>query len=371
LSEQTGPDGFSDTARADPAAEAAIAMAISSLPWVTPKGPPKEDAPKEPLFDPSNIPTEPVFVRPRSVQPPTLTQQQYVVPPVPVRQPAPAPRAVPIAAAARQVEPVFKPTVAPASTFEEQWIQPPLGSGKSVRSAVLQPPQPSKKGLWAGVWLAVFGAIGWGIYASQSADAPSRVGVQAGQPVVQAKAPVSAPSAPLVTPTRPVTVDKLDPSIAVASAPVLTAPTVIAVASAPVSAQSASTSRPVTTVVLPSSRPTASPNQPFQPTRAEIQAEKAQRAEKLRAQNQLTQEARKTARAAQKNAAQEAAKARQAEQAARKQAVAKAAPASTPKGACSGKANFALVYCMQNQCGRPAFVRHPQCVAFRIDGEVR
>jgi serine/threonine protein kinase len=371
LPEQTGPDGFSDTPRADPAAEAAIAMAISSLPWIAQKEPPKE-----PLFDPSNIPTEPVFVRPQSTQKLTQPQPQYVEPAsaLPVRSaapapaPAPAPRAVPIAVAARQVEPVFKPTVAPASTFEEQWIQPPLGGGKSVRSATLQPPQSSKKGLWAGVWLAVFSAIGLGIYVSQSADVSNGANVQAGQ----AKIPVSVPSASLPTPTRPVTLDRSDPSTSATSASIPALPSALVTASAPVSVQPTPASS-VTTVVVPS-RPVALAK-PLQPTRTEMQIEKAQRAEKIRAQNHLAQEARKTARVAQKEAAKKAAQEvvniRLAEQAARKKTAPKPVTTATPRGACSGKANFALVYCMQNQCGRPAFSRHPQCVAFRIDGEVR
>ncbi len=371
MSEQVG---LPDPIRADPAAEAAIAMAISSLPWVAQKEAPQDAPPQETFFDSSYVPTEPVFVRPRSS--PTLTPQaQQLAQPQPVQKSAAPPRAVPIAAAAarqfdpvfkhapeRQVEPAFKPAaMPPASTFEEQWIQPPLVGTRSVRSAALAP-RASKKGWWVGVWLAIFSAVGWGVYATQNGNFASAGGqAQTDKPVLQAKTSVNAASAPALASTQPATLDK--PEIAVAiPAPALVLPSPVLAASAPAS-------------VKPPPAPLLA-NKPPQPTRAEIQTEKAQRAERLRAQNKLAQEAKKSAKVAEKEAAKkaakEAAKAREAELAARKQAAAaKAQAVSTPKGVCSGRANFSLVYCMQTQCARPAFTRHPQCVAFRIDGEVR
>lgn len=61
--------------------------------------------------------------------------------------------------------------------------------------------------------------------------------------------------------------------------------------------------------------------------------------------------------------APEAAPAQEARQEARQEA-------STPRAACGTRANFSLLYCMQNQCKRPKFARHPQCVDLRQRGEI-
>lgn len=50
-----------------------------------------------------------------------------------------------------------------------------------------------------------------------------------------------------------------------------------------------------------------------------------------------------------------------------------AAPAEpdNPRAACGNRTNFALYYCMQNQCKRPSFVKHRQCVELRDSDTVR
>ncbi len=43
---------------------------------------------------------------------------------------------------------------------------------------------------------------------------------------------------------------------------------------------------------------------------------------------------------------------------------------STPRGACGSRSNFALVYCMQQQCKRWKFNTHPQCLEMERRGEL-
>jgi serine/threonine protein kinase len=46
------------------------------------------------------------------------------------------------------------------------------------------------------------------------------------------------------------------------------------------------------------------------------------------------------------------------------------AEASTPRAACGNRSNFALVYCMQQQCKKPRYTTHPQCNEMRLRGEL-
>jgi hypothetical protein len=47
-----------------------------------------------------------------------------------------------------------------------------------------------------------------------------------------------------------------------------------------------------------------------------------------------------------------------------------AALPESPRAACGGRANFSLLYCMEQQCERAQFADHPQCVRLRATGEV-
>lgn len=42
-------------------------------------------------------------------------------------------------------------------------------------------------------------------------------------------------------------------------------------------------------------------------------------------------------------------------------------PANNPRAICGDRTNFALYRCMDMQCAKPRFARHPQCVLFRIE----
>lgn len=50
-----------------------------------------------------------------------------------------------------------------------------------------------------------------------------------------------------------------------------------------------------------------------------------------------------------------------------------AAPAEpdNPRAVCGPRSNFSLTYCMETQCKRPRFQRHPQCIVLRERGEIR
>lgn len=47
-----------------------------------------------------------------------------------------------------------------------------------------------------------------------------------------------------------------------------------------------------------------------------------------------------------------------------------AAPAS-PRAACGNRSQFALLYCMQDQCSKPALRNHPQCNELRRSGDIQ
>jgi hypothetical protein len=42
-----------------------------------------------------------------------------------------------------------------------------------------------------------------------------------------------------------------------------------------------------------------------------------------------------------------------------------------PRAVCGPRSNFSLTYCMETQCKRPKFQRHPQCIVLRERGEIR
>lgn len=45
--------------------------------------------------------------------------------------------------------------------------------------------------------------------------------------------------------------------------------------------------------------------------------------------------------------------------------VAAARPQPAPRAACTGKSGYALYQCMQTQCAKRNFTKHPQCVQLR------
>ena len=48
----------------------------------------------------------------------------------------------------------------------------------------------------------------------------------------------------------------------------------------------------------------------------------------------------------------------------------RAAPVA-PRSACAGRTQFALLYCLQDQCNQPGSGAHPQCVELRSAGDIR
>jgi hypothetical protein len=49
----------------------------------------------------------------------------------------------------------------------------------------------------------------------------------------------------------------------------------------------------------------------------------------------------------------------------------RSAVANTPQSQCSGRTQFALLYCLQEQCGKPAWRNHAQCAELRRRGDIR
>jgi hypothetical protein len=47
-----------------------------------------------------------------------------------------------------------------------------------------------------------------------------------------------------------------------------------------------------------------------------------------------------------------------------------AAGPSDPRAACGSRSNFALLYCMRQQCRTPKFTAHPQCQRMRLNDEL-
>jgi serine/threonine protein kinase len=348
LPEQPGPDGLPDGAGTDPAAQAAIAMAISSLPWLSAQEPNVPvAAPAQPLAQP---PAQPIIERALATRadPVTVTipvafaarpsfTQTFA--PVPMPMPRPVLQA-PIAHvvqpsfantktntnnSASHVEPVFQPTSVPPSTLARQWGSAPL----VIPQAPARLPNRTSSRVWLTTLLvSVLCALGLGWYATQ----------EGGLPAVVSSAP-SAPNTMMLPVPVPQVVPVTEPApsaiVRSTTTPEPAQPSAIATAPASVVAPAAS---PAVATVLAPSKPVAAPAvQP--PTSSE---KSKPQPEKRIAKRKPVVEVEKSPEVH-----------------------------TNPRATCAGKANFSLVYCMQTQCSRPHFSRHPQCVAFRIDGEAR
>jgi serine/threonine protein kinase len=359
LPSHAGPDGPSQNNQADPAAQAAIALAISSLPWVqnTPPAPATAPAPA-----PAPTPT-PTPVRAQH-EDDTVTvtipaafkayPRAYAATPAsPASAPSPTPKPPQVmrTAPAQHVEPVFQPPHSEhASNFAAQWIQPaltPPASSMSARPAPVRQANSGHTGRWVGVLLvlsSVIGGLGWWYSGApqteanpaqaDAASAPAQLS-PAAQASASAVTPANAASAASAATSEPLT--NMAPSLAAAGAN--TAPS-SASANTTAPPQSVPSSNAVATVTL---------------GQRKAQSDAPPAANPAPSPRSAAEEARKLAAAKRKAHADKAL----------------AAAATTPRGTCSGRSNFSLVYCMQNQCSKPVFSRHSQCVAFRIDGEVR
>jgi serine/threonine protein kinase len=357
LPDQLGPDGLSQSADADPAAKAAIAMAISSLPWVTAEkkpapafapAPPAALQPTPQFDDQVTIPAPHLFKAPKTTQSPD--QAFHSVPALPPRPmpPAAPPRSVPVAAAA-QVEPVFKPTHTQASTLEDQWIGPAaMQASVNPRTNASLPAKRSRTGLWLALGGVVLSGVGLGWYVSHHADFPY----------------VSASWSKVTAPQPPA------PAVVVAQPPVSTASQTAAASSVGLVASQA----------MPVSQPasiTAASAIPSEPGKATSIATKVSPVV-VKSTPVVTVSSKKAAVVgAAAGAAPKSPSIKgktmhaTTEKKTPKSEIERPPVGASPRANCSGKGNFSLVYCMQTQCSRPAFSHHPQCVAFRIDGEVR
>jgi hypothetical protein len=50
---------------------------------------------------------------------------------------------------------------------------------------------------------------------------------------------------------------------------------------------------------------------------------------------------------------------------------ARPAPPPSPRAACGNRSQFAMLYCMQDQCSKPALRNHPQCNELRRSGDIQ
>jgi serine/threonine protein kinase len=338
---QPGPDGLSDGAGTDPAAQAAIAMAISSLPWLVGQEPASSGPVPAPVPPPPVLPLVPrpvasgaapvtVTIPVAFASRPSFTQTVAPMPvPVPVSS-VPAARAVPATVPIGHVEPVFQPTSAPPSTLARQWISPPLAIPKSPSFSPPLPRRASYSGWLLALFVGVLCALGLGWYAAQDGNFSQMMGRISSAPNT-ASAPISAVKVSPATDSvpsaaaRPDYAEPMQPNIASSVVPLP-----VPVPEVPVPPAVATVLAPSQPVTAPALKPSASMD------KTQVQSEK---------------------RVAKLKPVVEADKLH--------------ATPTNPRAVCAGKANFSLVYCMQTQCSRSHFSRHPQCVAFRIDGEAR
>jgi hypothetical protein len=185
-------------------------------------------------------------------------------------------------------------------------------------------------------------------------DPTSAGAASAVAPTPPASAPTAVAAAPTPAPaTAPVTAAPAASAAEPAPAPPPATPPVAAQPPAPQKGRAVAKATPAPRAAAPAPAPTA-PTTPA--ASAPAQVEEAEQAEP----DDPTKPTR-TAEAA--NAA------------ARKQPIKSTAPAlppepATPRAACGGRSNFALVYCMQQQCKRWKFNTHPQCLEFERRGEL-
>jgi len=335
-----GPDGRPHDEAADPAAAAAIAMAIASLPW----GDRQETtaATDEP-----------------SLHQVLLHEDEH----------RPHPKAGPASAGPR--EPVFGLPSASAPHDEQMWIDPPRPGARTAAATAPARGAAARRSLgqWATAAVLVAGVASLAWYARDNTS-------QWEQWVAR------------LTSSKPVQPAAVHPPAdAVALAPAVT-PVPAAASAPPPSASAATTATPAVAAdvvaSIDNSKSAAagtSSDTPAPPAATASEATPdAATAAKLGAGRPAADERPAAASEARPPAATRHAIASAAHKKPKSAAVAAFDPESlpptsagpsTPRATCGNRTNFALVYCMQTQCKRPVFAKHAQCVAFHRDGEVQ
>jgi hypothetical protein len=54
-----------------------------------------------------------------------------------------------------------------------------------------------------------------------------------------------------------------------------------------------------------------------------------------------------------------------------KRSTASSGAATSPQALCGGRTQFSLLYCLQEQCAKPAWRNHAQCNELRRRGDIR
>jgi hypothetical protein len=249
--------------------------------------------------------------------------------------------------------------------------EPTLAIG-SLEPQIDQPPaRPrSNRAGWAWAVAVVLGVVtGVGAWqwteSQQPASTPLAGAPPAATPTVDAARPEPAPTA---------RAPQAEPGPVAAAPEVLTDPgradpTAAGRATAPPAAQnSAQTPAPATGVTAADPQPPASPAPVDQPG-PQVTGDGRVAAASPRSAPPVADETVRSAAGSggtQTDAAQPPARAT----ASRRTAAAAPAAPPTPRATCGNRTNFSLVYCMQQQCRRPAYSAHPQCREFRRTGEV-
>lgn len=264
---------------------------------------------------------------------------------------APSPAAPPATADAwLAAEPMDAPP-RPTRSRAPMWIATVAALGLGVAAWTWLQRQPS----WATITVAdlppaVVANIPKPVAEGASAVALPTEPTAAG-PAASAAAPAASalPSAPADTVVATAAATTATPASAVPAAPAPTAsaapPAASAMAAKPVPPQKARVAR-----AAPPPRTAASAPAPAPPAAKPVSAEADDPAQATRTAENATAAARK--------------------QPAKSNAAAQSPEPATPRAACSGRTNFALVYCMQQQCKRWKFNNHPQCVEMERRGEL-
>ncbi|MEY4564687.1 MAG: hypothetical protein RLZZ618_3964 [Pseudomonadota bacterium] len=304
----------------DPAVSAAIARAISSLPWDTKVEPALSPKPVAGAAEPASIPGSP-FAREAAG----------------VSREEPAPGEILFA---MKPSPRVPSAAAPAPRRSGRWVAAVLALavvGVGAWAASTQP-------IVAEQWASWFGS-------GRSEGATSAVATTAAATAPPNASEVRAQSEAASSPTL-LQADAAASSAGLASSNA--APAQVAAASqGGVPAVSPSVSAPLQAAATVAATPKEEAALPTGATAAGVQAERAAPATvtplapSASAPEASTPEVKPEVKLETKP----------------ERAVAKAAPTppATPRAACAGKSNFSLEYCMQTQCKQARFSRHPQC----------
>lgn len=229
--------------------------------------------------------------------------------------------------------------------YETPW-QPPLPDDR------YHPPvEPRRRGGWrvvasATIAAAVLVAVGFGVQQSLEPSVPRAVAsVEPVEPALPAPAPASAVAPPAAAAVPPAAEPPAPLPPPVVTSPALPPPAVTA-AAAPAAEPAAPPVKQAATPPAPV-KPAATTTPP--PVKPAVAAPVKQAA------------------AAPVKPAAAPAKQRSAPT---KQADAPTRLAGNPRDACGERSEFSLYRCMQQQCKRPAWLRHPQCVRLRVSDRV-